>query len=416
MTTKSALRVLHTSDWHIGKRLYHQNRYEEFSAFLTWLHAMICQYKVDILIVAGDVFDTMTPSNKAQSLYYDFLAKVADSPCQHIIITAGNHDSPTLLDTSKHILKNLNIHIIGVISPNTKDDCLTLCDKTGNPQAIIMGVPYLRDKDIKASTHASNHESTTLSAITHHYHTLACYAKEAQNTIFTQTGKKIPIIATGHLFCAGANISAKDDGMRELYVGTLGQIPTSIFDECIDYVALGHIHAPQKVGGLDHIRYCGSPLALGFGEIGKTKQVLLIDFVDTLHIQPIPVPTFQPLHHIQGDLDHIYTTLDRLISQNISIWVQIIYTGNSLEPQLANDIQAYLTNSQVIALNIQNKTLYQNSLHTPQHKHLDSLDPVDVFTYRLDKEQLDDDDEKQSLLNAYQYVLQTLHESDVRAD
>lgn len=413
--TKSTLRVLHTSDWHIGKRLYHQNRYEEFSAFLAWLHETICQHKVDILIVAGDVFDTMTPSNKAQSLYYDFLAKLTDSPCQHIIIIAGNHDSPTLLDTSKHILKNLNIHVIGVISPGIKDDCLILYDKAGNPQTIIMAVPYLRDKDIKTSTHDSDSESTTLSAVAHHYQALTQYAKHTQNTLLEKTGKKIPIIATGHLFCAGANISAKDDGMRELYVGTLGQIPTSIFDECIDYVALGHIHAPQKVGGLDHVRYSGSPLALGFGEIGKEKQVLLIDFVDTLQIQSITVPTFQPLHHIQGDLDHIYTTLDELVSQNTSIWAQIIYTGNSLEPQLANDIQAYLANSQVIALNIQNKTLYQNSLHTPQHEHLDNLDPIDVFTYRLDKEQLDDD-EQQALINAYQHVLQTLHELDIRAD
>lgn len=411
---KTALRVLHTSDWHIGKRLYHQSRYDEFMAFLVWLEQTINECEVDILIVAGDIFDTMTPSNLAQSLYYDFLAKVAKSSCQHVIIIGGNHDSPTLLDAPKHILKNLSIHIIGIISPTITDDCLTLYDDKGNPQAIIMAVPHLRDKDVKISTHTTDDEPSILSGIAKHYETLTRHAKQIQSEIFATTGKKVPLIATGHLFCAGASVSAKDDGMRDIHVGTLGQIPASIFDESIDYVALGHIHAPQKVGGQDRIRYCGSPLALGFGEIGKTKQVLIIDFADTLQIQSIPVPTFQSLHHIQGDLNHIYTTLDKLIAQHTSIWVQIIYTGDELEPQLTQKIRTHLENTNVVALHIQNKTLYQNSLHTPQHERLDNLSPLEVFAHRLTKETLSDD-EHHALTCLYQQVIQTLVETDKQA-
>lgn len=414
ISPKTALRVLHTSDWHIGKRFYHQNRYEEFMAFLVWLETQINEHEVDILIVAGDIFDTMTPSNQAQSLYYDFLAKITKSSCQHVIIIGGNHDSPTLLDAPKHILKNLSIHIISVISSNITDDCLTLYDNEGNPQAIIMAVPYLRDKDVKISTHTTDDEPSILAGITQHYRTLTTHAEQIRENLLTTTGKKIPIIATGHLFCAGASVSAKDDGMRDIHVGTLGQIPASIFDEVIDYVALGHIHAPQKVAGLDRIRYCGSPLALGFGEIGKTKQVLIIDFADTLHIQSLSVPTFQTLCHIQGNLADIFHQLDKLIANSQSVWVQITYTGDELEPQLTQKIRTHLENTNVLALNIQNKTLYQNSLHSPQHKRLDDLSPIEVFSHRLAKETLSDD-EQHALTHVYQQVLQTLLENDEKA-
>ncbi|PID37221.1 MAG: exonuclease sbcCD subunit D, partial [Pseudomonadales bacterium] len=92
------LRLLHTSDWHLGRRLYGHTRYEEFSAFLDWLYNCIVEQSIDVLIVAGDIFDSMTPSNKAQALYYEFLGRVSHSSCQHVIIVAGNHDSPSLLD------------------------------------------------------------------------------------------------------------------------------------------------------------------------------------------------------------------------------------------------------------------------------------------------------------------------------
>lgn len=407
------LRILHTSDWHIGKRLYHQNRYAEFAQFLQWLYETICTQAVDVLIVAGDIFDTMTPSNKAQELYYDFLAKIAKSPCQHVIIIAGNHDSPTLIDAPKTILKNLSIHIIGVASNHPKNDCLLLSDPEGLPQAIILTVPYLRDKDIKKSTSLKDASTdNTLLGIKNHYHTLSMHAQALQKDLTATTGKTVPIIATGHLFCAGAKVLSNDDGMRQIYVGTLGQIPATIFEPCMDYVALGHIHAPQKVGGFEHIRYCGSPLALGFGEIGNPKQVLIVDFDDkkpTIHA--LDVPIFQELCHIAGDLTQIFAKLDELIATHRSIWVEIIYTGNTIEPNLRQKIIEYLAETQVLAIHIKNKRLYESSLHTPIIKKLDTLSPMDVFNHRLDKENLNDD-ERFALQNAYQTLLKTLHDAE----
>jgi len=98
------MKILHTSDWHIGRTLYGRKRYEEFEAFLVWLAGTIIQEQVDVLLVAGDVFDTSAPSNRAQELYYRFLCRIAASSCRHVVVTAGNHDSPSFLNAPRELL------------------------------------------------------------------------------------------------------------------------------------------------------------------------------------------------------------------------------------------------------------------------------------------------------------------------
>ncbi|WFF39427.1 exonuclease SbcCD subunit D C-terminal domain-containing protein [Moraxella nasibovis] len=418
--TKNAqtLRILHTSDWHLGKRLYNQQRYHEFANFLDWLINAIDEHTVDMLIVAGDVFDTMTPSNKAQELYYRFLGQVAKSGCRHVIITAGNHDSPTFLDAPKSILNALDIKVIGTASSDIDDELLLLYHHD-EPEVIVLAVPYLRDKDVRDSTSfddIKNKEQDTFMGIAKHYDTLSQHAKDLQKDILDKFNKKVPIIATGHLFVAGSHISSKDDGMRELYVGTLGQIPSGIFDDGIDYVALGHIHAPQKVANCEHIRYCGSPIAMGFGEAGKPKQVLLVDFDDTRPtVHPLSVPVFQQLVQISGDWEQINTQLTDLISQNTSIWAEIIYTGQDLLPNLASEIRALTDSTKVVPLSIKNRTLYQKTLSTqPKSLSLKQLDEMEVFEQLLDKQDISDDD-RPTLKHAYQSLIADIHSSDSQA-
>lgn len=416
----TTLRVLHTSDWHLGKRLHQQQRYEEFVEFLDWLVDCINTQAVDVLIVAGDVFDTMTPSNKAQELYYRFLGMVAKSSCRHIIITAGNHDSPTFLDAPKSILTFLNIHVIGMASSQVDDELLIL-NNDGIPEAIILAVPYLRDKDVRDSgifDDIKNKEYDTISGIANHYKKLATHAKEQQARILTKHHKKVPIIATGHLFIAGSHTSSHDDGMRELYVGTLGQVSASIFDEAIDYVALGHIHAPQKVAGCEHIRYCGSPIAMGFGEVGKSKQVLIIDFTDEQppKIHTLPIPVFQRLARITGDWDDIINELTQLYDEPNSIWVEVIYTGSALRPTLTQDIRELLKDTNILALSIQNQALYKKTLAVqPTALNIKSLSEMDIFTQLLDKKGIDEGEQTQ-LKTAYQILLSAVHDSDQHAE
>ncbi|STY99332.1 Nuclease sbcCD subunit D [Moraxella lacunata] len=425
----TTLRILHTSDWHIGKRLFNHTRYDEFEAFLDWLHTAISTHDVDALIVAGDIFDTATPSNKAQELYYEFLGKVAKSPCQHVIITAGNHDSPTFLDAPKAILKTLNVQVVGQATADIHDEILLLKDNLKDNldivRAIVLAVPYLRDKDVRTGGSfelTGQRDTETAQGIAKHYQSLADHAIALRDEYQASPNQPpIPIIATGHLFSAGASVSSDDDGMRkETFVGTLGQLPASIFADDINYVALGHIHAPQTVAGQDRIRYCGSPIAMGFGEIGKDKQVLIVDFdpatENTPHIHALTVPVFTKLVRLQGDTDSIKHALRPLIAENQTIYAEIIYDGQALEPNFAKDIKAFLTDTNVLPLNIQNNTQRRHVLQSTHHgENLKQLTTMDVFERLLDRRAVSDD-EKDELKVAYQHIIQAIHEQDVQAD
>ena len=231
------LTILHTSDWHLGRRLYGRMRYEEFEAFLSWLQETISAQKVDVLIVAGDIFDTMTPSNRAQALYYEFLGKVSKLCCEHIVIVAGNHDSPTFLDAPSKVLKFLNVHVIGTACDDLNDEVLVLDAIDGTPHCIIAAVPYLRDRDVRGShagESADSKDTNVIKGIRAHYDEVASIAKARQEHLSDAHQRHIPIIATGHLFAAGSK-TTEDDGVRDLYVGSLGQISADMFDDGFDF-------------------------------------------------------------------------------------------------------------------------------------------------------------------------------------
>jgi len=145
------MKILHTSDWHLGRTLYGRKRYEEFEAFLNWLAGLIDDEDVDVLLVAGDVFDNSTPSNRAQELYYRFLCRVAASPKRHVVVTAGNHDSPSFLNAPKELLKFLNVHVVGSASDSPEDELIVLAGPDQEPRLIVCAVPYLRDRDIRTA-------------------------------------------------------------------------------------------------------------------------------------------------------------------------------------------------------------------------------------------------------------------------
>ncbi|MCI5129450.1 MAG: exonuclease subunit SbcD, partial [Candidatus Electrothrix sp. AUS3] len=151
-------RILHTSDWHIGRTLYGRHRYAEFTAFFDWLYNTIVEHQVDILLVAGDIFHTTTPSNKAQQLYYDFLCRIAASSCRHLVVTAGNHDSPTFLNAPRELLRVLHIHVLASLPASLAEEVLVLKDQAGEPEAIICAVPFLRDREIRTATAGQNME------------------------------------------------------------------------------------------------------------------------------------------------------------------------------------------------------------------------------------------------------------------
>lgn len=190
------MKLLHTSDWHLGRTLYGKRRYDEFEAFLNWLAQIIVQQGVDVLLVAGDVFDTTAPSNRAQQLYYRFLCQVAASGCRHVVIIAGNHDSPSFLDAPRELLRAMDVHVVGS-GENLQDEVLVLRNGQGVPELIVCAVPYLRDRDIRqvvAGESVADKERKLLDGIRGHYAAVADLAEQQRDIL----GVKVPIVATGH--------------------------------------------------------------------------------------------------------------------------------------------------------------------------------------------------------------------------
>lgn len=412
------MRILHTADWHLGRALYGKKRYAEFEAFLNWLADAIIEHAVDVLLIAGDVFDTSTPSNRAQSLYYEFLHRVAKGSCRHIVIIGGNHDSPSFLNAPKALLHALNVHVVGAMPDDLQEEVITLYNQN-MPEAIICAVPYLRDKDIRlleAGENIDDKNAKLIEGIRNHYAEI-CAIAEAQQKDYENAGfKDIPIIGMGHLFTAGAQ-TVDGDGVRELYVGTLAHVGRDLFPASLDYLALGHLHVPQKVGGAEHIRYSGSPIPMGYGEINQDKQVLLVDFVGrSLTVEPLFVPRFQQLVKITGDVKKIQQKIEQLKAEQSNAWLEIEYTGAEIVSNLRDRFDEALNNSELEVLRIKNRRLMERVIHSEMDEEtLDDLNPDDVFARCLTAFEVDES-EQEELISAYQEIIQELQDNDKNAE
>jgi len=401
------LKVLHSSDWHLGRLLYGRKRTDEFKQFLTWLGQVIINEEIDILLIAGDIFDTSTPNNQAQALYYQFLRQIIGSCCRHIVIIAGNHDSPHFLTAPQDLLKILNVHVIGLIEIDLADEVIVLNNAQGKAECIICAVPYLRDKELrKMQTGESikDKDQQLIHNIEAHYKAVGTLAAEKRQAL----NLNIPIIGMGHLFSAGAK-TLIDDGVRELYIGSLGHLGADIFPACFDYLALGHLHIPQAINKEPFKRYSGSPIAIGFGEAKQQKSICLIEFTQNqpeLTLKSIPI--FQKLRQIKGDWEQIHNALKRYIKENKSIWIEIIYQGQEVKTDLYQQIEKIIKDSPLEILRIQNKQFHQQSLQPiALDERLDNLTPMAVFERCLNAQEIPVS-QQQSLKKHFKEICQTI--------
>ena len=412
------MKILHTSDWHLGRSLYGRKRYEEFSAFLDWLAQTIEKEKVDALLVAGDVFDTSTPSNRAQELYYRFLSRVSTSCCHHVVVIAGNHDSPTFLNAPKELLRALNVYVIGSMTDTFEDEVIVLY-KNEQPEAIVCAVPYLRDKDIRTvepGETTDDKNAKLILGLKNHYADV-CTIAEQKRSEFEKNGHPgLPIVAMGHLFTAGGK-TVDGDGVRELYVGSLAHVGEDVFPPSIDYLALGHLHVPQRVSNAENMRYCGSPIPMGYGEANQEKKVVLIEFDSTTpNIQEVPVPCFQQLVRIVGSLDDIHVKLEELKDEDSHAWLEIEYTGSDIIGNLREILDETLADTSMEIRRIKNRRLIDRVIGTiDENETLDDLNVNDVFERCLDAFDVLDED-REELTASYNEIIKSLDEEDVNAE
>ena len=405
------MKLLHTSDWHLGRTLYSKKeRHEEHTAFLNWLLKAIEENSIDLLIVAGDIFDTSTPSNSAQKMYYNFLLQVHKSGCKNVIIVGGNHDSPSFLNAPKEVLAAINVFVVGNISENIENEIVIIKDDNENPIAIVCAVPFLRERDISRFTEGetySDRSKRITENIKKHYQIIAEIAENKRKSI----NEKIPIIATGHLSVAGGK-TIKDDGVRETYFGGIECVGTEIFPPIFDYVALVHYHI--RSGIEKHLRYSGSPIPMGFGEANQEKSVYIANFNENIpEITKLIIPVFQKLETIQGDKSSIYNRLTELKKSNIPVWVEIIYDGTDIFPDFTAWVNEITTNSKIEIIKLQNRQYFNEVLTMTDNAHsLEDLDEFEVFEKLLEKNNISKD-RKEELKNMYREIVIGLSEENV---
>lgn len=375
------MNILHTSDWHLGHSLFGRRRHEEFRRFLDWLLETVRSERADVLVMAGDVFDSALPGNPAQAAYYDFLRRLtSEGGCRHVVIVAGNHDSPAFLDAPAALLSAMNIHVTGR-AREPEEETLLLRGPDGSPELIVSAVPFLRDRDLYRACDGDDPEERDrrmVEGMKEHYARAARQVRRLR-----EEHGDVPALATGHLFAAGG-LTAPDDGVRDLRIGSLGQVPADVFPDDFDYVALGHLHLPQKVNGRERIRYSGSPLPMGFNETARRKEVCLLSLEGRrFAYRRVEVPVFQRLEKVEGDLPSLERRLEELSGCGESVWAEVIHTGTEPVPDLRERVEKYATGGLEI-LRIRNSRSLEGTPDAgPEEADLEDLGVEDVFERRL---------------------------------
>lgn len=409
------MKILHTSDWHLGRTLCGRKRTEEYQRLLTWLAETIKQEEVDLLCIAGDVFDTTTPSNRSQNLYYNFLQQIVAAGCREVVIIAGNHDSPTLLEAPGKILKSLHVHVVGRIDPSLEKEIITIRKADGSPELIVCAVPYLRDRDIRTASAGESIDDkgrNLVKGVENHYRQVIKVAEQHRDSL----GVSVPIIAMGHLFAAGGK-TVEGDGVRDLYVGSLAHIPAHIFPDAIDYLALGHLHSSQIIGIAPTKRYSGSPLPMSFAEADKEKKIFLISINSTVEeIRPVAVPCFQRLISMRGDLPSLQEKIAALQAEQSAAWLEIICDGREPAATLQESLHQAVEGTQLEILRIVNTALLSSSLIQGEFtRPLEELTVDDVFDECLKHHGITDET-KEELTLRFRKTLSIVYEDDGNAD
>lgn len=403
------MKILHTSDWHLGQNFFTKSRKDEHQAFISWLLDLVADEQIDAVVVAGDVFDTGTPPSYARELYNQFVVDLQQQKCV-LIVLGGNHDSVSTLNESKQILACLNTFVVASTGIAIEEQVFEIPTKHGETGAILCAVPFIRPRDViqsNAGETGLEKRQALGDAIKQHYQLLFEMAQEKKLSL----GIDVPIIATGHLTAMGVSQS---DSVRDIYIGTLDGFAADGFPPA-DYIALGHIHKPQIVAKSEHIRYSGSPIPLSFDELNTQKQVMLIEFEGAQRkaLVPIDVPVFQPMAVLKGDLPKLEKDLLQF-SENTDdkpVWLCLEVETQDYLSDLQQRVQTMVEGLNVEILQLRRTRNSQRHLLAQQHKEtLSELKPEDVFEKRLEMENFESEEEQARLKRIRQRFEQILSE------
>lgn len=403
------MRILHTSDWHLGQHFIGKSRASEHQAFLTWLVDQVNQLNIDAIIVAGDIFDTATPPSYARELYNQFIVQLQPTGCQ-LILLAGNHDSVAVLSESKELLACLNVQVMPSVMAEVSQQLCVLHNRQQEPAALVAAIPFIRARDVLQSQAGQFERDKQLSlqqAIAAHYQQLFAAAKQYNK----DHQLELPIVMTGHLTTLGVS---QTESVRDIYIGTLQAFAADQFPAA-DYIALGHIHQAQQIKATTDIRYSGSPIALSFDEAKQQKQMWLIEFnAEQKQVSSIAIPCFQPLLSIKSDLislEHKLASAVVGLAEHERLWLEIVVTEtDAYLTDLQQRVEQLCADLPVELLRLRRqRSALSGLLNQYSQQSLAELTPADVWQARLAQEQLTDE-QQQQLSKLHQQVLATVQQ------
>lgn len=381
------MKILHTADWHIGKKLHKHDLFPDFTLFIEWLVQLISEKEIELVLVSGDIFDSSNPSTQARKQFYASLIALYNTGAR-VIITGGNHDSPSVLNAPKELLEKLQISVIGALPNSFSEYIFPIKNKANTPEIVVVAIPFLRDNNLQKNIETTDYQQRIEAfeqGVSHIFSQALAYAQ----TQFPN----LPVIAMGHLFASG-NI-ATSESERDIQIGNQARINPHLLGN-YSYIALGHIHKPQRLSAKTPTFYSGSPIPLSFSERNDLKRVLLIDTQKGFEPESISVPSWRKFIYISGSLTEIATKLQTLQEnsplKNL-VEVHLIEKIYSVEIENAfwELIHSFESEHYEIVksrLEFQNRTTGTSELFSAE-QNLADLKPQDVFSKFLETQNLE---------------------------
>ncbi len=403
------MRILHTSDWHLGHVLHQMSREVEHAAFLDWLVDVALREAVDAVVIAGDVFDNANPPATAQAAWFGFLHQLTQRvPGVEVVVIAGNHDSPARLAAPAQLLAPLGVRVIGRVEYRDGEldvePLVVPLHRGGEVGAWVVAVPFLRPSDLPASDDAEGVDPL-IEGVRQIYERACDAARERR-----RPGQSMVVM--GHLYAAGTELSRLSE--RRILGGNQHAVPAAIFPEDATYVALGHLHKAQRIGGREHVRYSGSPLPLSLAESDYKHQVVIVDLDgDRAEMRTVAVPRVVDIVRVPrrgaAPLEEVLCELASLPALNsmpaaLRPFLEVCVLLDRPQPQLRVEIeQALVDKAPRLAKLGVSYTGDGIALADSITSELRDLDPEDVFVrrYRRDHE----GEVPAPLLNAFREVL-----------
>lgn len=370
------MKLLHTSDWHLGQSLNQYDRSFEHTQFLAWLLNTLEAEKVDALVIAGDVFDSTNPSAASQAQLYQFLTQARQRvPHLGIVMTAGNHDSPGRMEAPSPFLSLLDASVVGQVGRSVDGIdwdriVVPLKNREGQVSAWCIAMPFLRPSDVPRLEGA---DDTYMAGIGSLYASAYAHA-------LTKRKPGQSIIALGHCHITGGKVS--EDSERRIVIGGAEALSVNVFDPGIAYVALGHLHLAQKVGGDATRRYCGSPLPMSFSEIDYPHQVVVfeLDGESVANTCEIRIPRSVDLMRVPkhaAALDEVLVQLQALSLPNLpeAQWpyLQVRVQLTQPEPTLRTQIESALAGKPVRLVRIETSAVQTGGVEAAPLVSIDEL-------------------------------------------